>query len=220
MDPELPCKRDVDLSDGGIIKNTPHEAHTSDKAPSNVVGFLERILVRSKINDDKQPRFLVGWALGHKDADIITLMEDGNVRFYCSWKYSPEGRSVANDHELQSALAKMKKTKPKVQGCLACAHGINVNLGRKHSSECRQTFLPSLVTDNLWTVTFAADGKVLKRHEDEDDVVDHRDSKRVRITHKQPDKRADMELTDDTVAKPSSSSHEAVPNLHDSSGRI
>ena len=159
---------------------------------------MERVFVHSKINDDKQPRFLIGWALGHKDADIITLMEDGSVRYNCSWKYSPEGRSVANDHELPSALAKMKNTKPKVQGCLACAHGINVNLGRKHSSECRQTFLPSLVTDNLWTVTFAADGKVLKRHEDGDDV-DNRDWKRVLCTHKQHDKRADMELTDDTV---------------------
>ena len=55
---------DVDLSGGGT---TPHEAHTGDKAPSNVVGFLERVLMRGRINDDKQPRFLVGWALGHKD---------------------------------------------------------------------------------------------------------------------------------------------------------
>ena len=46
---------------------------------------------------------------------------------------------------------------------------------------------------------FDADGKVLIRHEHEDDV-DHRDSKRVRFTHKQPETRADMELTDDTVA--------------------
>ena len=80
----------------------------------------------------------------------------------------------------------------------------------------------------LWTVKFDADGKVLKRHEHEVDV-DHRDSKRVRFTHKQLDKRADMELTDDTVVKcakmfntssSSSSSHEVAPNLHDSSGEI
>ena len=45
-----------------------------------------------------------------------------------------------------------------------------------------------------------ADGKVLKRHEHEHDV-DHRDLKCVRFTHKQPDKRADLELTDDSVAK-------------------
>ena len=81
----------------------------------------------------------------------------------------------------------MKNTKPKVQGCLLCEHGNNVNLGRKHTFECRQTVLPSLVTDSLWTVTFDADGKMLKRHEHEDDV-DHRDSKRVRFTHKQLDK--------------------------------
>ena len=42
--------------------------------------------------------------------------------------------------------------------------------------------------------------KVLKRHEHEDDT-DNRDSKRVRFTQKQPDTRADLEMTDDTVAK-------------------
>ena len=31
-------KSDVDTSGGGTIKITPHEAHTGDKAPSNVVG--------------------------------------------------------------------------------------------------------------------------------------------------------------------------------------
>ena len=72
-------------------------------------------------------------------------------------------------------------------------------------------------------MTFDADGKVLNRHEHVDDV-DHRDSKRVRFTHKQTDKLADVELTDDTVAKRAklfdtsssrSSSHEVAPNLHD-----
>ena len=87
-------KSDVVLSDGGTIKLTPHEALTRDQAPSNVVGFLERVLVRSKINDDKQPRFLVRWTLGHKDVDIITFMEDGSVRYNGLWKYSPEGRSA------------------------------------------------------------------------------------------------------------------------------
>ena len=52
-------------------------------------------------------------------------------------------------------------------------------------------------------------------------------SKCVRFTHKQLDKRSDMKLTDDTVAKraklfdspsSSSSSHKIVPNLHDSCG--
>ena len=45
------------------IYNTPHGAHTGDKAPS-------------KINDDKQPSFLVGWVSGHKDDDIITLRKE------------------------------------------------------------------------------------------------------------------------------------------------
>ena len=88
------------------FKNTPHEAHTGDKAPS-------------KINDDKQPGFLVGWASGHKDADIITFRRDGSVRKNGSWKYSRERRCFANDHELQKALEKMKNTKHTVQGCLS-----------------------------------------------------------------------------------------------------
>ena len=74
----------------------------------------------------------------------------------------------------------MKIRKPKVEGCLACEHGINVNLGRKHTFVCPQKILPSLVPDSLWTVYFDADGKVLKRHEHEGDV-EHRDSKRVRV---------------------------------------
>ena len=130
---------DVDLTGGGNNKITPHEAHTRHKAPSNVVGFLERVLLCSKLNDNQQPRFFVGWALGHKDADIITLMEGGSVRYNDSLKYSPEGRSVANNHELLNALGKMKATKTTTQGCFTCEHGINVNVGRKHTFECRQT---------------------------------------------------------------------------------
>ena len=92
--------------------------------------FWSEFLFEHNINDDKQFRFLVGWSLGHKDPDIITLMEDENVRYNGSWKYSPKGRSARKDHEFQSALAKMNKH---VQGCLACEHGINVSLGRNHT---------------------------------------------------------------------------------------
>ena len=47
------------------------------------------------------------------------------------WKREIEGRSVANDQELQNALGKNETTKSKVQGCLACEYGINVSHGRK-----------------------------------------------------------------------------------------
>ena len=126
-------KSDADMSGVGT-KITPHEAHTGDKAPSNVIGFLERVLVRSKINDDKQPMFLAGGALGHKDADIITVVEDGSVRYNGSWRYSPQGRSVASGHELQNALGKMKSQKTKVQGCLACEHGVCEQHTHKYST--------------------------------------------------------------------------------------
>ena len=72
-------KNNVDLQDGGAVQITPNEAHIGDKAPNNVVGFLERVLVRRKINDNTQPKILIGWALGHTDADIIPLMENGSV---------------------------------------------------------------------------------------------------------------------------------------------
>ena len=94
----------------------------------------------------------------------------------------------------------MKNTKSKVQGGLACEHGINVNLGRRHTVQCRHTTLPSLVSDSLWTVKFDAHGTVLKRH-DREDELDTRNPQRVRWTHKQPDKRTDLGTTDDTVAK-------------------
>ena len=84
-----------------------------------LLDFWSEFLFENKINDDKQPGFLVGWSLGHKDPDIITLMKDGNVIHNGSWKYSPAGRSAGKDHEIQSALAKMKKHEPKVQGCLS-----------------------------------------------------------------------------------------------------
>ena len=59
------------------------------------------------------------------------------------------------------------------------------------------------------------------------DNDDNRDSKRVRLNHKRPDTRADLELTDDALAKPaklcdtpssSPSSHEIAPKLHVSFG--
>ena len=73
---------------------------------------------------------------------------------------------------------------------------------------------------------FDANGSVLECH-DRDDEVDTRSPQRVRFTHKQPDERTGMGTTDNTVARraklsespsSSSSSHEMVPKLHDSSG--
>ena len=133
-----------------------------------------------------------------------------------------------NEHEPQSALAKMRNTKTK-SAKLSDEHGINVSIVRKHTFASRQTSLPSLVKDNMWTMKFDADGKVSQRHEHDGDDQ-HRDPKRVRITHKQTDIRADLELTDDAVSHraklcdtPSSSSpssHEIAPKLHVSSGAV
>ena len=100
------AKSDVDVSGGGKSLHMKRTQGTKHRAI--LIDFWSEFLFENKINDDKQPRFLVGWSLGHKDPDIITLMEDENVRYNGSWKYSPEGRSAGKDHELQSALAQMK----------------------------------------------------------------------------------------------------------------
>ena len=110
-------------------------------------------------------------------------MEDGSVRYNRSWKYSPERRSETNGRELQDAVKLMENTKPKVQGCLACGCGINVNLGRRHTVQCRQTTLPSLVSDCLWSAKFDAHGTMLKRH-DREDELDTRNPQCVRFTRK------------------------------------
>ena len=109
-------KGHVEFRDRGKVNVALHEAHTGDNAPNIVVGFLERVLVRRKINDDTQPRFLIGWAPGHRDVDIITLVEDGSVIYNRTWKYGPEGRSETHDRELQDARKLMKNTKQKKQG--------------------------------------------------------------------------------------------------------
>ena len=66
------------------IAPTPHEAHTGDKAPSNVVGTQ-----------------ISGW-LGTWSQRCRHRHPHGR------WKREIEGRSVANDQELQNALGKMK----------------------------------------------------------------------------------------------------------------
>ena len=66
-------KSDVDWSGNGTLENTPHETQET-KHKAMLLDFWNEFFVHSKINDHKQPSFLVGWALGHKDADIITLI--------------------------------------------------------------------------------------------------------------------------------------------------
>ena len=77
-----------------------------------------------------------------------------------------------------------------------CGEKHNVNLGRKHTVACRLTIC---FLSKQTTAKFDADD-MLKRHEHDDDV-DPRESKRVRFIHKQPDKRAGLEMTDDTATK-------------------
>ena len=112
----------------------------------------------------------------------------------------PKDVVLQNDQEFQDAFGKTKSTTPKVQICLTCEHEIKVNLSRKHTFDRRQTFLLSLVTYSLWTKKFDADDKMLKRDAHVDDV-DVRDSKRMWFTHEEADKRVDLEMIEDTVAK-------------------
>ena len=61
-------KSDVGLSGSGTIKITLREAHTGDKK--------HRAMLL-----DSWTEFLFAVALAHTAADIITLMEDGSVRY-------------------------------------------------------------------------------------------------------------------------------------------
>ena len=63
--------------------------HSSDKAPSDVTGFLERVLMHNRTHDDKQPRFLVGWSLRNRYARHHHL----DVRFECHTPRPVEVRS-------------------------------------------------------------------------------------------------------------------------------
>ena len=85
-------------------------------------------------------------------------MKDGSVRDTGARQHGPGVNSNVNTPQIQDTLANTKNTKPKVRGCLACEHGMNVNIGRKHTLET------PTVTVSLWTVKFDVNGKVLKRH--------------------------------------------------------
>ena len=131
MDSEVFVKSDVSPSSGATITPSPHHDAHIDTAPSTVAGFLERVLVHSRTNDDKRSRCLVIWSLGHHNAD--TLMQDGNVRDNDSWKYNSAHSSDAKEGALKGAMSKMKNAKPKVQGCLSCEQEDNVDLGWKNT---------------------------------------------------------------------------------------
>ena len=65
-------KIDVSLSGGGSIKVAPHDAHTDDKAPSNVAGFLERVFVQSRVlGNELENSALVG--------DLLHALACGSV---------------------------------------------------------------------------------------------------------------------------------------------
>ena len=158
------AKSEVDLSDGGTVKKSLLMKHTPEtKHRAMFLDYWNELLFAAKSTMTNSPDF---WLLGHLVTKTLTSSLSWKTDvcvFFGLWKYSPDGRNDANFHELQSALVKMKNTKPNVQGCLACEHVMNVNLGRKHTFECRQTIVPSLVTDSLWTVNFDADGNVWKK---------------------------------------------------------
>ena len=204
------------------MKHTPETKHRA-----MLLDFWNEFLAKSTMTNS--PDF---WSVGHLVTKTLTSS--------LSWKTevcvtTVRGNTVPKDAVMQTSMnfrVRSRRWKTRNQRCKAAWHvnmeSTSILVGNTRSNVDKQ-FFPSLVTDSLWTVKFDADGKVLKRHEHEGDV-EHRDSKRVRFTHKQPDKRADMEVTDDTVAKraklfdpsssSSSSSHEIAPNLHDSSGEV
>ena len=153
-------------------------------------------------------------------------MEDGSVRYNGSWKYSPEGQCCQGLRTSEGTREDVKH--PKTKG--ARLSGVRTwdqcqNWSEKH-------ICLSVNNSSLFRKRQLVDGEIRRRWTGVEtswawDNDDNRDSKRVRLNHKQPDKRADLELTDDALAKPaklcdtpssSPSSHELAPKLHVSFG--
>ena len=96
-------KSDVDLRGGFHMEHTLETKHRA-----MLLELGNEFLFEAKSTMTNNPDFWSVGHLGHKDPDIITLMADGSVWYKGSWKYSSEGRSVANVHELQTALGERK----------------------------------------------------------------------------------------------------------------
>ena len=71
------AKCDDDLSVVGTIKMSLLQAHLTDRAPSN---WIPRPSIGAQQDENiTESRCLAAWSLGHRDAHIITLMQDGTV---------------------------------------------------------------------------------------------------------------------------------------------
>ena len=109
-------RNDVEMVDGTTIKVSPFEAHTGQSAPTKLAAYLERILVRAREEDPKQPRWKVGWLLGMVGGDVVVLEENGASRRYGAWRHSPVPNDDTNKEELEKAVKLIKEPNFKTTG--------------------------------------------------------------------------------------------------------
>ena len=102
-------KTDVELSDGSIIKVSPYEAHTGQATTNQLAAFMERVLVKARDDEPKQPRWKVGWFLGHVGTDIQVLELDRTNKAYGTWRHSPDPDTTDNVEQLVEAITKIKE---------------------------------------------------------------------------------------------------------------
>ncbi len=92
-------------------------------AAGKLATFVERVLVRARVDEPAQPKWKVGWLLGMVGADVEVLEADGTRKRYGDWRYSPDADNDENRKEMEEALQKIKEPSFKTPGCSACEHG-------------------------------------------------------------------------------------------------
>ena len=107
--------------DNRVIKTSPYESHTGNRAPRST-SLLNRILVGRRDDDDKQPRFQQAWFLGLIGGtdEVIALHPDGVQRHDGEWRVSPLDDPESNLRVLKSALALMTEVDWRTPGCKTC----------------------------------------------------------------------------------------------------
>ena len=132
-----------------MIKTSPYEIHTGSPAPRST-SLHNRILVRRRDDDDKQPRFQQAWFLEliGGSGEGIALHPDAVQRHNGEWRVSPLDDPESNLRELKEALALMAECDWRTLGCKTC-QDVRYHKGW-YSAECRERVLPATLPDAMW----------------------------------------------------------------------